>query len=81
MVTDMTAKTVQGTITVPFGMTFKTAPVVVVSQVWIGGRSLSAPEAVTAVSVDQFSDTSDSAAGDYFVSWIAIGEAGKKACR
>ena len=81
MITAITPKTVQGTIVIPFGTTFKTAPIVMVSQVWIGGGSLSAPETVTAISIDQFSDTSTAAAGNYYVSWIAIGPARTKACK
>jgi hypothetical protein len=81
MVSAITPKTVGGTIVIPFGMTFTTAPIVTVSSVWIGGRGVGATETVTAISTDQFSDSSAAFAGDYFVSWIAIGPALKRVCK
>jgi hypothetical protein len=81
MVVSMTPKTVKGTIVVPFGLTFKTAPIVTVSSDWIGGSAVTEAETVTAVDIDQFSETSNNAAGNFYVSWIAVGRAGAKACK
>jgi hypothetical protein len=82
MIVATTPKTVQGTIVIPFGMNFKTAPSVLVSSDWIGSdRGIGATETVTAISIDQFSDTSAAASGSYFVSWTAVGRASVKACK
>jgi hypothetical protein len=75
MIVAMTPKTASGTEIIPFGVTFKKLPVVVVTPTWIGSdHSVQSIETVVDLTLDHFSDLSGSGlASNYYVSWTAVG--------
>jgi hypothetical protein len=75
MIVGMTRRTTSGTVVIPFGVTFKKLPVVVVTPTWIGSNhSVQSIETVVDLNADNFSDLSGSGApSDYFLSWTAVG--------
>ncbi len=67
-------KVSQGNLTINFPTSFSNIPIVVVSSYWIN-RSMSVSHIETIVSINNsgFVVSSDNAASDYYVNWIAIG--------
>lgn len=59
---------------IPFGVTFKTPPVVVVSSFWLKNDDVGHAETITGVSTSGFRVTSQNKGPDFYISWIAIGD-------
>jgi hypothetical protein len=74
MIVGMTPKLSSGYAFISFGVTFKTAPVVVVTPDWIGSvHTVGSIETVTDIGLDHFTDLSANGTSDYYVSWQAVG--------
>jgi hypothetical protein len=61
----------QGPIDIPFMATFSEPPVVVVTSNWTA--QVAYIDTVTRVDKDRFQVTSQNAANNYYVSWVAVG--------
>jgi len=66
-------KAVAGPIEVNFGYTFKEPPLVFLTPEWPAG-GVGYVETVMSVDTDKFRLSSNNAAGNYHVNWLAIGK-------
>jgi hypothetical protein len=65
-------KAAGGGVDIPFGMNFSEPPIVVVSPNWTA--QVGYIDTITRVDKDKFQVTSANAAGNFYISWIAVGK-------
>jgi hypothetical protein len=69
-------KTTAGALTISFGHEFAAPPFVTISPFWNGSSgAVGSIDTITNIQPDEFTVTSQNAASNFFIDWIAIGKA------